>query len=134
MRKEMERYLEHFANWRRPLAVFSPGSWQPLMDLYETGEELVILIDLAGVSCEEIELTLSGSVLIVKGERKDHLQGRRRAFHLMEINFGPFERSLELPVNVDSDNVRTSCQDGFLEVVFPKAAETNPKKVIVKAL
>lgn len=134
MQKEMERFLEHFASWKRPVGVFSLGAWQPLLDVYETAEELVILIDLAGVSCEEVELTLSGKTLTMRGERKDTLRGRRQAFHLMEINFGPFERNIELPVYVDAEKVKSSCQNGFLEIVFPKAVEERPYKVTVRAI
>ncbi len=134
MQKEMERFLEHFASCKRPLAAFSPGAWQPLVDVYETAEELVVLIDLGGVSCPEMELALSGMTLTMTAEREDHWRGRRLACHLMEITFGPFERSVDLPVAVDADRVKTSCQDGFLEIVFPKATEMCPQMLVVKTI
>ncbi|MBI2864116.1 MAG: Hsp20/alpha crystallin family protein [Chloroflexi bacterium] len=134
MQQEMERFLDRFAMWKRPLAQFSSGAWQPKVDVYETADELVVLIDSAGVSCEKIDLSLLGQTLTIRGERPDNLRGRRQAFHLMEINFGPFERSIELPAVVDVDRVKTACQDGFLEVVFPKSTQAQSQKVVVKAL
>lgn len=134
IQKEMERFLDHVAQRKRPLAQFSSGAWQPLVDVYETAEELVILVDLAGVSSQKIGLSLLGRTLTITGERPDHLQGRRRAFHLMEISFGPFVRSIEIPVAVDANGVKTSCQDGFLEVVFRKATQIHPPKAVVRAI
>ncbi|MDO8674240.1 MAG: Hsp20/alpha crystallin family protein, partial [Dehalococcoidia bacterium] len=130
MQKEMERFLGRFAQCTSPLAQSSSGVWQPLVDIYETAEDLVILIDSAGVSCEQIKLSLLGRTLTIRGVRPDHLRGIRRAFHLMEISFGPFERSLELPVAVDVERVRTSCHDGFLEVVFPKSTRGQAQAVV----
>ncbi len=104
----------------------SPGFCQPYMeppaDVYETDGEVVVLIELAGISGEEIELEIEGRTLLMQGERKP-LPGRlRRIYSQMEIPNGPFRRELLLPADVNAEQARATYRDGVLEVVLPKAA------------
>lgn len=132
MQREMEQLLEHFASCKPPSVRFSPWAWEPAMDLYETPDEVVVLVELAGVREEEIEIIVSGKTLVIRGERREPQASSKRTYHQMEIAKGPFERGILLPVAVDANETRASCQNGILEVVLPKRFGDTTYKVRIR--
>lgn len=131
LQREMERYLQHVGRPRRPIAVFTRRVWQPPVDLFETAEAVVALVDLSGVDQNEIELVVARNSLTVRGERKETAQRGERTYTCMEIPFGPFERTIEFASPVDTDNTEASYAAGFLEVIMPKVDLTHPRRVRV---
>ena len=129
---EMERLLGDYTSRKPPSVSFSPRAWAPAVDVYETAEEVVVLVELAGVTQDEIEVEVHGNVLIVKGERRDIKRGIRRSYSQMEILWGLFERSVVLPASVVTEETRAFYQDGFLEIVLPKAGGSTGHRVRVK--
>jgi len=71
--------------------------WEPPVDLYESGDELSLLVALPGVTPEQIELVLAPSLIIVRGERSLPTNSRRASIHRLEIPYGHFERRVALP-------------------------------------
>jgi len=121
IQEEMNRLLDHFAGSKPPQVRFSPPFWEPAVDVYETKDKFVVVIELAGVSTEDMRLTVDGDVFTVEGvRRKSAASNEKRAYHRMEIAGGPFRRSLRLPVPVDARKIEASCEDGLVEVVLPK--------------
>ena len=113
-------WLEKVVSRKPPTVRFSPRTWQPAIDIYETDEEVVVLVELAGVNQDEIEVLVQSNILIVRGERRDIKQGIKRTYSQMEILWGPFERDIVLPANVDAERVKAFYEAGFLEVILPK--------------
>jgi HSP20 family protein len=97
--------------------------WSPPTDVYETEENLVVKVEVAGVREDDFEVSVEDQVLIIRGSRPD--TGERRAYHQMEIRFGKFEISFGLPTGIDLDNASAEYKDGFLSVVFPKIHAKN---------
>ncbi len=100
--------------------------WRPATDVYETGDSIVVRVDIAGMQEEDFSISLTGSQLTVRGNRPDIQE--RRAYHQMEIFFGEFTTEVELPGPVVSDQVAAEYITGFLRLVFPK---DQPKKIRV---
>jgi HSP20 family protein len=91
-------------------------SFRPAADFYETAQGLVLRLELAGVSPEDVSLTLTGHELVVRGRRRPPApEGLRRFIHL-EMAFGLFERRFTLPLAVDPQAVEARYADGILEV------------------
>lgn len=134
MQKQMDRFMDHFAGAKRPVCFYSPSSWQPAMDIYETADDLVIVLDTAGMDKDSLEINTNRSSLSIRGERLDQRRGGREKYHMAEITFGGFERVVELPVPVDPDRASASYNDGMLEVVLPKATEQTVKSVQIKTV
>jgi len=101
--------------------VASP-KWKPRTDVFETDDALVIHMDVAGMRLEDFQVELAEGLLKISGERVAR-RGGRRHYHAMEVQIGPFERRLRLPVAVDSENIRKSYEAGFLEVRLRKLVE-----------
>lgn len=100
--------------------------WRPATDVYETGDSIVVRVEIAGMQEEDFSISLTGSQLTVRGNRPDIQE--RRAYHQMEIFFGEFATEVELPGPVVSDQVTAEYITGFLRLVFPK---DQPKKIRV---
>jgi HSP20 family protein len=117
MERMMERVLEG-----RSAAPELPG-WVPAADVYETAEELVLLVEVAGVDPASLELTLDGEVLRLSGQRPDSPhRADCVAVHQMEIEFGRFERLFAVPAGLDGSRADARFDAGFLEVRLPKRA------------
>ncbi|MBI2954289.1 MAG: Hsp20/alpha crystallin family protein [Chloroflexi bacterium] len=133
MWRQMERFVEHGVGDRRPPVMFTRTVWQPNVDICENAEQVVVLLELAGVRREEIEISVDGLVLCVRGIRRDAVHGRKQRVYVLEINFGLFERILPLPAPVDAEAASAAYEDGFLEIVLPKAREPRPRKIEIIA-
>jgi HSP20 family protein len=89
---------------------------QPAADIYQTRRGWLVKFDLAGVAPEEVELTAKGSRLTVRGRRRDCAQEEGCVCHLMEIEYGVFERTLELPCQLDQAEIDAEFRFGMLLV------------------
>ena len=92
--------------------------WSPPTDVYETEENLVVKVEVAGMREDDFEVSVEEQILVIRGSRSD--TNERRAYHQMEIRFGKFEITFGLPAGVDIDNASADYKDGFLTIVFPK--------------
>ena len=100
---------------------FGVAYLEPATDVYETGTEVVVLVEMAGISGAEIDLEIDGRVLHLQGERRP-LPGRPgMSYSQIEISHGMFRRDLLMPAEVNADEATATYNDGVLEVVLPKA-------------
>jgi HSP20 family protein len=133
LQREMERFFDHFHLGKRPQVVFSEQAWAPHVDVYEADDQAVVLVDLAGVSKEQIQLEVEHDHLKMRGERRpSHHRGDERTFYALEIPYGAFERLIHLPFPVDSSRAEASYRDGFLEIVLPRVRPQEPRRVQIR--
>lgn len=133
MQREVEWLMGDVVSRKPPMVRFSPKTWQPAIDVYETDNDVVVLVELAGLKQDEIEVLVHNNILIVKGERKDIKQGIKRTYSQMEILWGPFERDITLPANVDVNQIKAFYDRGFLEIALPKLSEEKPRHIDIKS-
>lgn len=101
------------------------GAWSPPTDLFETPEEYVVSVEIAGMREADFEVLYEEGVLVVTGQRPDRTE--RPAYHQMEIHFGKFSSAVRLPGPVDLDRSQAEYKDGFLLVRLPKARRVDVK-------
>jgi len=123
MECEMEALFREFFFSKSPLAMLARRAWQPSTDVYETEENIVVLMEIPGVKPAELEVTLTTEVLQVCGCRADPGEGQKLRVTQMEIHYGPFERRVRLHRPIDRDQASVHYRDGFLEVTLPKARQ-----------
>ena len=87
--------------------------------MYETVENIVIRVEIAGMREQDFSVALEDRTLTIRGIRTDPTE--RRAFHQMEIPFGEFSTEVELPVPIIPEGVEAIYRDGFLQITLPKA-------------
>jgi len=103
--------------------------WDPIVDMVDQKDEIVVKADLPGLEEKDIEVTMQDSTLTIRGERKE----KKENDYFAERSYGAFVRSLPLPAAVDADRVKATFKKGVLEIHLPKAIEAKGKKVEVKA-
>lgn len=113
----------------RPGQLF--GGWSPTLDLYQTSDNVVAVVELPGMRKEDIELSLHDGTLTISGERRKESSNGDKA-ERSERYVGKFRRSITLPTRVDANKVSATYRDGILSVTLPKAEEAKPKQIQVK--
>ena len=104
--------------------------WSPALDLYESRDHFLAVMELPGMQKEDIDISLHDGTLTISGERKRDSDKGETA-QRTERYVGTFRRSIALPTRVDSSKVSANYQDGILKVTLPKAEEAKPKQIQV---
>jgi HSP20 family protein len=107
----------------------SPGAWVPPVDIYETGDSVVLKAELPGVNPDDVEIRVEGSTLYLKGERKFEKEVKEENLHRVERSYGAFTRSFSLPNTINSDKVKAEYQNGILTLTMPKREEAKPRTI-----
>jgi HSP20 family protein len=116
----------------RPVGL-SGVSAMPAIDLYQTGDEVVVKATLPGLKAEDVHITVTGETLTLRGEYKQENEQKETTYHIREQRSGSFERSLLLPTDVKSDKAKADFEDGILTITMPIAEEVKPKSITIKA-
>ena len=101
------------------------------VNMAETAEALTVECELPGVRKEDIDISVEGGTLIIRGERKPPGGRQAERYDRRERAFGPFERTLELPARVDVEQVKAKLTSGVLEIVLPRHPDSKPKRIEV---
>lgn len=130
LREAMDRLFDDA--FTRPISL-SGGSAMPAIDMYQTGDEVVVKATLPGLKAEDVQITVTGETLTLRGEYKQESEQKEATYHIREQRSGSFERSLLLPTDVKADKARADFEDGILTVSLPIAEEVKPKSITIKA-
>jgi HSP20 family protein len=109
----------------------APG-WQLPVDAYATEDAIVLTADVPGLKPEQLEVTLEGDTLTIRGELKNRPEDRN--YLLRERATGRFERVLTINTPIDNSKVEATFEDGVLTLTLPKAEAVKPKQITVKAV
>lgn len=134
MATDLERQMEDM--FRRSFfpSLWEKGpleGWEPSVDVYEQDDTYVVKAELPGVKKDDIDVSVSGDTLTIKGERKAETETEEENYYLAERSYGSFMRSMALPSTVDADNIEANYDDGVLEVKLPKSSKEESRKVKV---
>lgn len=131
MQQAMDRMFDEA--WGRRAAGWRQGERVSVLpvDVYSTSEELIIQASVPGLNPEDVEITIEGEILMIKGERKPPLDNVD--YHIQERGFGPFSRTLTLNVPIQADQAEAVFERGVLTLTIPKAEEIKPKVIQVQA-
>lgn len=121
-----------FGDWLRPLAErLGRDRWQPPADVYETEKAIVVRLELAGVAPADVQVSVDGDVLRIRGRRQPRVDPDAQRVHQVEIAFGPFERALRIGIPFDREHVSAQIEDGFLRVTLPRKP-AGPRRIDVE--
>jgi HSP20 family protein len=148
LRREMDRLFDDFGRdfWRLPTprSLFdvepfwgSEVKWEaiPAVDIAESEKAYELTAELPGMDEKNIEVTVANGNLIIKGEKQEEKEEKKKDYYMRERNFGSFERRFELPESVEADKIEASFKKGVLTLTLPKKVEAQKpaKKIEVKA-
>lgn len=122
---EMDRLFKPFFG---RLPYKTEFAFNPYVDLIDTGESLVAKVDLPGVPQENVDISIEGSRLTIRGQRMtDGVKEESYLYH--ERPFGRFVSTVDLPIEINANAIKAVLQHGVLEITLPKTAAVAPKKV-----
>lgn len=134
LRSAMDRLFED--------SFVSPLSWRtlaggdgitPPIDVHETADELVVTASLPGMKAEDVDITMTGQSLTLRGELKENNEVKREQYLYRERRFGSWSRSLQLPTRVQGEKAEATFADGVLTLRIPKAEEVKPRQIRINA-
>jgi HSP20 family protein len=128
LRRDMDRLWDRFIgdDW---LPIRERNGWAPSLDISETKNNLIVKTEIAGVDPKEVNISVSGDVLSIKGEKKEEKEEKDENYHLMESSYGSFSRTVRLPVEVEQDKIKASCKNGVLKITLPKSTKSKAKEI-----
>lgn len=106
--------------------------WMPLTDIKEDKDNYFVMLDLPGISKEDVKVSYNNGQLSVSGERKQEKETKDAKFHRVERAYGRYYRSFTLPLKVKEDSIEAQFKDGQLTITVPKAEEAKPKELDIK--
>jgi HSP20 family protein len=135
---EMDRMMDDF--FGRRMRSWWPERWlgreaeitTPSVDVYEEKDEIVVKAELPGMDKSDIEVNISDSHLILRGEKKKEEKVEDKNYYRCERSYGAFLRTVELPADVQADKIKASFKNGILEVRLPKSEEAKSKEIKIK--
>jgi HSP20 family protein len=133
LREAMDRLFEDSfvrpqADWLAPT-----GAGALAVDVYETEDAVVVKSAIPGVKPEDIDISLTGDTLTIKGETKSEEEVKEENYVRREMRYGSFARTLSVPTSVVTDKAEAKFADGVLTLTLPKAEEVKPKAIQIKA-
>ena len=103
------------------------------LDMYQTANDLIIKAALPGVKPEEVDISITGDMLTIKGEHKVEQEAKQENYFYKERRYGTFSRSIIIPVQVKSEKADAVFENGVLTLTLPKAEAVKPKQIKVKS-
>jgi len=133
MRRAMDRLFEESFGRVTRLLPWEEAAMAIPVDMYETEDNLVVRASLPGVKPEDVDISITGDSLTIRGEAKAKEEVKREGYYRQELRYGACARSLSLPTRVDADKADATFENGILTVTIPKVEEARVKTIKVKA-
>ena len=112
--------------------LLTSGSWVPPVDIYQDGDQEVVLkVELPDVTREDIDISVDNGTLTIRGEKKLSKDVKEEQYHRIERRYGSFSRSFSLPQTVDASKVGADYKNGVLTVRLPLREEAKPRQIKV---
>ena len=125
-------FEEFFNDWALRSVQPSGREWIPPVDILEKDGNLLLRMEVPGMSEKDIDLKLEGNLLTVHGEKTQE-QGEKTSFHQCESRYGAFSRSFSLPDSADREQIQASYKNGILTITVPQRAEVKPRSIKVNS-
>jgi len=130
LRQEVDRLFDDFS---KDFGRFGSTALLPIIDVTETDKEIELTAELPGLEDKDVEVNIADNVLTIRGEKKAEKEQGYKNYRLLERSYGSFSRSIELPVGIDPNSIKTTLSKGVLKVLVPMPAPAVTKKADIKA-
>lgn len=133
-RDEIDRVFERFFSdpWDLAWPTNSSIKWSPALDVVDSENEVTVRAELPGIDAKDVEVSISGNVLTICGEKLESTEQKNEDRFVSERHFGAFRRSIELPTGLDPEKIDAEMQNGVLVVKVAKLKAAERKRVPVK--
>ena len=125
-RRDFDDLFDRFLSGGHVSSLFTSG---PFVESYFEGDNLIVRADLPGVDPKDVEVTVNGDVLTLRGTRSERAEDKGRGYLHREVSYGSFERAVTLPKGVKSDQIKAAFKNGVLELTIPATPELVGRKI-----
>ena len=132
LREAMDRLLEDSVVRPRGGLAPSEGLATLALDVFESADDVTVQASLPGIKPQEVDISITGDVLTIKGEKSEETEEKQGNYHLRERRYGAFQRSVSLPAAVQADKADAVFENGVLTLTLPKVEEIKPKSIKIK--
>ncbi len=132
LREAMNRLFEDSFIRPRGWLTAADGMGMLPLDVYESDDEVTVRASIPGVNSDNIDISVMGTTLTIKGEKSEDREEKKGNYHLRERHYGTFQRSVNLPSQVNVDRAKAEFKDGVLTLTLPKVEAAKPKSIKVK--
>lgn len=133
LREAMDRLFEESFARSQGWPTLAEGVERLALDVRESDDDLTVQASIPGVKPEDIDISVTGDSLTIKGETREEKEEKEGNYHMRERRYGAFRRTINLPTPVKADEAEAEFQDGVLTLTLPKVEEVKPKSIKVKA-
>ncbi|MCU0572616.1 MAG: Hsp20/alpha crystallin family protein [Syntrophobacteraceae bacterium] len=131
LRKEIDNLFKRFLGEGSIAEALGEG-WMPSVDVSETDEGFFIRAEIPGLEAGDIDVSIVGDRLTIKGEKRKEEEKSGEHFHSVERYYGSFQRSFTLPASAQSEKTEASFEKGVLKISIPKSEEAKSKSIKVE--
>jgi HSP20 family protein len=133
LRREIENMYDWFfePSFLTSSYIFGKGKWDLTVDISEGVKDITVKAEIPGIEAKDLDISADGRLLTIKGEKKQELKGKEETYSRVERSYGYFNRTIELPAEVDPDKVNASYKRGILKIKLRKAKEHETKRIKV---
>ncbi|MBU0729334.1 MAG: Hsp20/alpha crystallin family protein [Proteobacteria bacterium] len=129
MRREMERLSSGGAD---DYGFLPRVTVYPAINISEDENTVLVRAEVPGVDPADLDISIEGETLTIKGERKSSTAGQKHSYHRREIETGRFSRAVTLPTKINLEKIEAKTLDGLMTITLPKAEEVKPRKITVR--
>lgn len=135
--RDIDRLFDDFTHGYSPLSLARerPGIVMPAIDVRESEKEITVTAELPGMSEKDVDVSVSGGSLTIRGEKKEEKEEKEKNVYRMERRFGSFHRTIALPEGLEIDRAEADFKKGVLTVRIPRSKEAQAaiKKIPIKS-
>ena len=127
-KNELDNLFNRFFDLDFPISreFFKEGEWVPRVDVSEGKKEITVKAEIPGCNAKDIDVSLEGQILTIKGEKKQEKEEKEKNYYRMERSYGAFQRILSLPEDADQDSIKATFKNGVLNITLPRKALPAP--------
>jgi HSP20 family protein len=131
IRNEIDNLLHEFFGGPIHTGPLS-GEWMPPADITETDDRVTVKAELPGIEEKDIDISISGNVLTIRGEKKRLKEVKDGDHYLGDRYYGSFHRIFQLPADIAQEKAEATFNKGVLRIIVPKVEESKSKKIEIK--
>jgi HSP20 family protein len=134
LQREMDQLMQRFFGETEGVAGRTDlVAWAPRVDVEEDDKQFVVKADVPGVDPKDVEVSVVENALVLRGQKKEEREEKKKNYHRVERFEGQFYREIPLPRGIEADKIQAKSANGVVTVTIPKKAEAQPKKITVQA-
>jgi HSP20 family protein len=131
LRREIDNLYDRFyePNFLPASTLFGKGKWDPIIDISEGRKDITVKAEIPGIEAKDFDISIDGRLLTIKGEKKQEQRKKEETYYRVERSYGYFNRTIELPAEVNPDKVDATYKRGILKIKLRKSKENDSKRI-----